>query len=189
MSNSDPLVCRYIIHRIDRSTETGNIVTIRSYLMSQYGFSKDPIDYVCYGPCITNKLERWWRDLHERLEKYFKSPLKEFLYKQEYDPHNNFHRQMLAYVYVPVLQRECGIFVNTLNSHRIRNQKDCELSTGGPNHLFSFLERYGTERMGIAVFQLIKMHLQKMVHFRCLNNIFLVLQKLRVKMLKSVMLH
>ena len=58
---------------------------------------------------------------------------------------------MLAYVYVPVLQRECDIFVNNWNNHRIRSQKDLELPTGVPNHLFSFPERYGAEKMGIPL--------------------------------------
>ena len=164
MSNSDPLVVgklyismlqnlnllpRFL--RMDKGTETGKMATIHSYLMSHYDFFEDPTDSVCYGSSTTNKIERWWRDLHERLEKYFKSQLKELLYEQEYDPHNDLHRQMLAFVYVPVLQRECDIFVRNWNNHRIRRQKDLELPTGIPNHLFSFPEKYGAERMGIPL--------------------------------------
>ena len=37
------------------------------------------------------------------------------------------------------------------NNHRIRGQKDLELPTGIPNHLFSFPERYEAERMGIPI--------------------------------------
>ena len=92
-----------------------------------------------------------WRDLHERLEKYFKFQLKDLLYEQQCDPHNDLHRQMLANVYVPVLQRECDIFLNNWNNHRIRIQKDLELPSGVPNHLFSFPERYGAEKMGIPL--------------------------------------
>ena len=50
---------------------------------------------------------------------------------------------MLAFAYVSMLQRGCGIFV--------RRQKDWELPTGVPNHLFSFPEKYGTERTGIPL--------------------------------------
>ena len=57
--------------RMDKGTEAGKMATIHSYLMSQYDFFEDPTDSVCYGPSTTNKIERWWRDLHERLEKYF----------------------------------------------------------------------------------------------------------------------
>ena len=33
------------------------------------------VDSVVYGPSTSNKIECWWRDLHHRLEQYFKSQL------------------------------------------------------------------------------------------------------------------
>ena len=54
-------------------------------------------------------------------------------------------------IYVPVLQRECDIFVNNWNNHRIRSLKGLEVPTGVPNHLFSFPERYGAEKMGFPL--------------------------------------
>lgn len=164
VSNSDPLVIGQLytelLHkmkmaprflRMDKGTETGKMATIHTYLMSQNDIFEDPLDSIAYGPSTSNKIERWWRDLHERLEKFFKTQLKELLQEQEYDPHNYLHRKIMAYVYVPIMQRECNIFVDMWNNHRIRGQKDLELPTGIPNHMFSFPERYGAESMGIPI--------------------------------------
>ena len=60
----------------------------------------------------------------------------------KYDPHNDLHRQVLAYIYIPVVQRECNIFINIWNSHRIRYQ-GMEVQTGIPIHMFEFPEMYG----------------------------------------------
>ena len=98
--------------RIDKDTETGKMATIQIYLMSQFGVMDDPLHSVIYGPSTTNKIERWWRDLHERLERYFKEELKELLRGREYDPHDLTDRQLMAYDYLPIDQRECEIFIN-----------------------------------------------------------------------------
>ena len=58
----------------------------------------------------------------------------------EYDPHNNLHWQVLAYIYIPVIQRECDIFM--FGSHGIRCQRK-EVQTGIPNHMFEFPKMYG----------------------------------------------
>ena len=71
---------------MDKGTETGKMATIHTYLMSQNDIFEDPLDSIAYGPSTSNKIERWWRDLHERLEKFFKTQLKELLQEQEYDP-------------------------------------------------------------------------------------------------------
>ena len=33
----------------------------------------DPTDSIIYGSSTSNKIERWWRELHERLKKFFMS--------------------------------------------------------------------------------------------------------------------
>ena len=48
---------------------TGNMATIQTYLSSNVSDLDDPVDSVIYGPSTTNKIDRWWRDLHDRLEK------------------------------------------------------------------------------------------------------------------------
>ena len=137
--------------RMDRGTETGKLATIHVYLLNQHGLMDDPTDSIIYGPSTSNKIERWWRDLHERLEVFFKEQLTVLLRRREYDPLNSTDRQLLAYVFIPIFQRECDIFVKYWNSHRIRGQDKVELPTGVPEHMFSFPEQYGGKNMGIML--------------------------------------
>ena len=39
------------------------------------------------------QIERWWRELHERLEKFFKHQLNFLKDQSYYDPHNRTHRK------------------------------------------------------------------------------------------------
>lgn len=56
---------------------------------------------------------------------------------------------LLAYVMIPLLQREVDVFKETVwNSHRIRPQKETALPSGVPNHIYSFPEEYGMEECG-----------------------------------------
>ena len=103
--------------RIDCGTETRKMAAIQTYLSSKVSDLDDPVDSVIYGPSTTNKIERWWKDLHERLEKYFKEQLVALLRKNLYNPHDLYHRTILAFVYIPVRQKECDIFVENWNSH------------------------------------------------------------------------
>ena len=83
-SNSDPLIIgqQYIKHlyltrrlsnfvRLDRGTETGKLAAIHTFLCGNVGDMEDPTDSVIFGPSTSNKIERWWRDPHERMELYF----------------------------------------------------------------------------------------------------------------------
>ena len=59
-----------------------------------------------------NKIERFWRDLRHKLEKYFKEQLHTLLERNEYSSHNMNQRHALAYVFLPIIQRECDAFVD-----------------------------------------------------------------------------
>ena len=89
--------------RIDKGTENDVMASIHAYLRSKYGDLDDPTDSVLYGPSTTNKIERWWRDLHERMEKGLKVHLAKLLETHQYDPHNSRDRKILAYIFIPVL--------------------------------------------------------------------------------------
>ena len=118
--------------------------------MNQFDIMDDPLHSIIYGPSTSNKIG-WWHDPHERLERYFKEQLNTLLKGMECDPHNLTHRQLLAFVYVPIVQRECEVFVEYWNSHRIRSQENLEIPTGVPNHIFNFPEKYGGKNMGIPL--------------------------------------
>ena len=56
---------------------------------------------------------------------------------------------MLAFIYIPILQKEIDIFRETVwNNHRVRCQKDAQMPKGIPTDLFSFPERYDAEDCG-----------------------------------------
>jgi hypothetical protein len=58
-------------------------------------------------------------------------------------------RNLLAYIYIPVVQKEVDFFRKTIwNSHRIRKQNDARLPKGIPDHVFNFPKKYETEECG-----------------------------------------
>lgn len=163
-SNSDPMIVgkKYLEYltehriiprflRLDKGTETGKMSTLHAFLVDKAEIMDDAVDSIIYGPSTSNKIERWWRDLHERFERYFKEHLAYLLQQRYYDPHNAHHRQLMTYVFTPVIQRECDSFVSNWNTHRIREQKNLLLPTGIPNHMFSFPEQYGGMQCGIPI--------------------------------------
>ena len=136
---------RYL--RLYRGIETGIMATIHTYLISkQINLMDDPTESVQFGPSTSNKIERWWKDLHERMELFIKEQLLRLRHNHDYDPESKLDRDCLKYIFIPVLQRECNIFSNMWNSHRIRAQNGLELPTGVSNHMFACPEKFGCER-------------------------------------------
>ena len=58
--------------RLDKGTETGKMSTLHAFLVDKAGIMEDVVDSIIYGPSTSNKIERWWRELHEWFEQYFK---------------------------------------------------------------------------------------------------------------------
>ena len=153
-SNLDPLLVgsfymQYLVEakemsrylRLDKGTETGIMATIHTYLISkQDNLMDDPTSSVQFGPSTSNKIERWWKDLHERMELFIKEQLLRLCHN--YDPESQLDRDCIKYIFIPVLQRECDIFSKMWNSHRIRLQKGLELPTGVPNHMFEMPRKF-----------------------------------------------
>ena len=77
---------------MDKGTETGVMATLHCYLRSVHGDVDDPTDTVIYGPSTENRIERFWKELHEHLEQYFKDQLKKLLEGGHYDRDNQLHR-------------------------------------------------------------------------------------------------
>lgn len=72
--------------RIDRGSETGIMATMHTFLRAQYDDLDDPVDSVLYGPSTQNKIERWWRELLDRMERFFKRQLSSLVENGDYDP-------------------------------------------------------------------------------------------------------
>lgn len=61
-----------------------------------------------------------------------------------------FNRHLLAFIFIPVIQKEMNIFRETVwNSHRVRRQKDATVPKGIPYHLYSFPEQYNADECGM----------------------------------------
>ncbi|XP_078490351.1 uncharacterized protein LOC104266093 isoform X2 [Ciona intestinalis] len=117
--------------RVGRGSETGIMATMQAYITNNIEASSiSPMESVIYRKSTSNQIERWWRELHERLEKYFKEQLRYLKDHGLYDPQNVMDRHILAFVYIPVLEREMKNFVDSWNTHRIRRQKDSLLPNG-----------------------------------------------------------
>ncbi|KAK2564030.1 hypothetical protein P5673_012245 [Acropora cervicornis] len=64
------------------------MATMHSFLRRHHG-DMDPSDTVVYGPPTENQIERWWRDLHERMEKYYEGHLCLLKDQGHYDSHDD----------------------------------------------------------------------------------------------------
>ena len=71
--------------RVDRGTETDVMTTIHCFLREKNGDLDDPLDAILYGPSTQNKIERWWRELLERMESFFKEQLTFLVESGDYD--------------------------------------------------------------------------------------------------------
>ena len=48
---------------------------MHTFLRAQYDDLDDPVDSVLCGPSTQNKIERWWRELLDRMHRFFKRQL------------------------------------------------------------------------------------------------------------------
>ena len=127
------------------------MASIQCFLQQNQGDLSDLTDAIIYGPSTSNKIEKWWRDLHERMEKDIKAILQFLLESHTYDPTNERDRKLISFLFIPVVQWECDLFVNIWNSHQIRQQHGLQLPSGIPNHLYAFPEQYGAMEKGIPL--------------------------------------
>jgi len=74
------------------------MATIHCFLREKRGDLENPTDAVLYGPSTQNKIERWWRDLHERMEMFFKDQLKSLVESGEYDSSDKIDRHEILIV-------------------------------------------------------------------------------------------
>jgi len=89
MLNVSVITCRL---RLDKGTETGIMATIHGFLRREHEDVSNAEETVQYGPSTCNKIERWWHELHSRLEQYFKRQLRILLEQGRYDPNDQIDR-------------------------------------------------------------------------------------------------
>ena len=86
--------------------------------------------------------------MHEGLEKFFKFQLQQLLDPGFYYPEDEKDCNMLAYVYIPNVQREIDLFVELWNNSRNRLQRNTLMPDGIPNVIHNCPEEYGMEDKG-----------------------------------------
>ena len=64
------------------------MTAMHCFLQERVNNLEDGSETILYGPSTQNKIERWWRELSERMERYFKAQLHELLEDGQYDPSN-----------------------------------------------------------------------------------------------------
>ena len=74
--------------RIDRGTETDIMSTMHCFLRAKQGDLEDATESILYGPSTQNKIERWWRELLDRMERFFKKQLSTLVEDGDYDSTN-----------------------------------------------------------------------------------------------------
>ena len=63
-----------------------------------------------------------------------------------------YYRDLLAYVYFPVAQKELVIFRECVwNSHRCRKQNAKELPAGILEYIYNFPDKYGVNKCGLPI--------------------------------------
>ena len=78
--------------RVDKGTETGTMATMHCFLRDKNGDLPDATESILYGPSTENKIERWWRELLERMEKFFKVQLSTLVEDGDYDSSDELDR-------------------------------------------------------------------------------------------------
>lgn len=127
--------------------ETGLLASLHVFLRQHHG-DMTPEDTVEYGYSTSNRIERWWRELHERLENFFKFQLQQLLDQGFYDPEDDVDRKILAYVCIPIVQREIDLFVELWNNSRTTLQRGTLMPDGIPNVIYNYPEECGIEDKG-----------------------------------------
>ena len=79
---------------------------------------------------------------------FFKPQLFNLLELGLYDRKNGIDRNVLAYVYIPLVQREMDTFMKLWNSSWCRLQKNTLMPDGIPNFIYSSPEVYDLEDQG-----------------------------------------
>ena len=78
--------------RIDRDTETDIMSTMHCFHFAKHDDLEGATESILYGPSTQNKIERWWRELLDRMEKVFKKQLSTLVEDGDYDSTNKHDR-------------------------------------------------------------------------------------------------
>lgn len=103
--------------RIDRGTETGELATIQCTLLNYMGIDQtEDMDGVILGPSITNKIERFWLTLREKVLDRYRRCLDYLLKHGYYQSDDVDDRQLLSSLFIPYIQHDVDKFIAIHNN-------------------------------------------------------------------------
>lgn len=88
-------------------------------LLERCGVSQEDLDGVIVGPSTDNKIERFWRDVREKVVDNIKPTLRALYEEGRYDPTSQDDRDILSGVFIPIIQKELDRFMEYHNSKRL----------------------------------------------------------------------
>ena len=87
-------------------------------MLGRHGYDVDNEPTRILGPSTDNKIERLWRDLREKMIDRIKPVLKNLLDEGHYDQDCPVDREIMAGVFIPLVQKELDWFKDQHNSSR-----------------------------------------------------------------------
>ena len=94
----------------------------------------------------------FWNKVNLHIGGLFRPMLDSLLNSGKYDATSELHRKVLAYIFVPVIQRELDLLMDQHNTNCIRKQKGARLPTGGrPEYFFRCPESFGGKFEGRVI--------------------------------------
>lgn len=87
--------CQTIIIRIDWGTETDIMFTMHCFFRAKHDDLEDATKSILNGPSTQNKIERWWRELLDRMERFSKKQLSTLVEGSDCDSFNKQDRWKL----------------------------------------------------------------------------------------------
>ncbi|XP_063680195.1 uncharacterized protein LOC134815582 [Bolinopsis microptera] len=136
--------------RFDKGTETVHAAAVHKTLLQLKNVDKEITTIL--GPSTANKIERLWRQVREKVCDGFRHVLREIDQDGLYDSSCEYDRDLIAGVFIPVVERYLDEFRENHNNMRGRKQRNVELPSGTiPEHVYSCPEEYGGEECGIML--------------------------------------
>jgi hypothetical protein len=130
--------------RSDHGTENGDVATAQIALRLHHTDSLSGDKSFIYGSSPSNiRIEAWWSVFRRLKMSWWIEICKGIAMSGEFDKSNRMHRYCLAFVIVPILQKELDDFVKWWNSHRIRYNRKSDSPKGIPDDLFDIPEAVG----------------------------------------------
>ncbi|KAJ7358938.1 hypothetical protein OS493_020779 [Desmophyllum pertusum] len=135
--------------RSDKGTENGLLATCQMFLRRNCSDSLAGSNSHVYGSSMRNqRIEAYWHNQREHNCQYWEVEFEGLTATGLLVQDDPFHKACLQYVYMPLLRKELGEFVEEHNSHRIRKQHGKKTPQGIPEDLYNFPELKGFKEAG-----------------------------------------